>query len=135
MLKLVEREERFALWRGPLRPNFMNYEVAIAYQAPLAVERANPFRQQPRVRVVSPILKQRPKDKEGALPHVYWDDDTSPALCLFAPATGEWTPMSRLSETTVPWTIDWLACYEGWRATGVWYGGGNHGTTQSQVNK
>ena len=26
----------------------------------------------------------------------------------------------------VPWTIDWLACYEGWLATGEWTGGGRH---------
>ena len=28
--------------------------------------------------------------------------------------------------TIVPWTIDWLACYEGWLATGEWAGGGIH---------
>ncbi|ADJ23865.1 hypothetical protein Hden_2064 [Hyphomicrobium denitrificans ATCC 51888] len=31
-----------------------------------------------------------------------------------------------LSETTVKWTIDWLACYDGWRATGKWAGSGRH---------
>jgi hypothetical protein len=55
-----------------------------------------------------------------------------PVLCLFDPSACEWTPCDLLAETTVPWTIDWLACYEGWRATGEWTGGGRHLPPDSQ---
>ena len=27
---------------------------------------------------------------------------------------------------TVPWTIEWLAAYEGWRTTGQWTASGRH---------
>jgi len=34
--------------------------------------------------------------------------------------------------TTVPWAADWLACYEGWLATGRWHGGGRHARTPEE---
>ena len=97
------------------------------------IELIDPLRQQPRVRVLAPVLKRRSGDPQGALPHVYWDDAENPALCLFDPEAGEWTPMCLLAETTVPWTADWLACYEGWRATGLWAGGGRHATASREA--
>lgn len=133
--QILKRTDRGALWRGPLRPLFMTYDVQIAYSMPLVIERIDPIRQQPEVRVMSPPLKRRRNDQEGALPHVYWDDPVHPMLCLFDPEAGEWTPASLLSETTVPWTIDWLACYEGWRATGKWTGGGRHLTPAQQEHR
>lgn len=33
-----------------------------------------------------------------------------------------------LSQTIVPWSADWLACYELWLMTGRWTGGGRHPT-------
>jgi hypothetical protein len=70
-------------------------------------------------------LKSRQGDPEGDLPHVYASGDQI-LLCLFDPDTREWAPCDLLSETTVPYATDWLACYEGWRATGEWTGGGRH---------
>jgi hypothetical protein len=29
-------------------------------------------------------------------------------------------------DTTLPWTAEWLINYEIWRATGLWYGGGQY---------
>jgi hypothetical protein len=29
-----------------------------------------------------------------------------------------------LADTILPWAVEWLAYYEIWLATGVWYGGG-----------
>ena len=115
-----------AVWRGMLRPFLCSYHVSIAYRAPLTVERVNPLQQQPRVRVLSPTLKRRKGDPEGSLPHVYAEEGGSFALCLFDHETAEWTPFSLLADTTLPWALDWLACYEGWRATGEWTGGGRH---------
>jgi hypothetical protein len=119
-------DDRTANWHGRLKPLLQSYEVLITYRAPYIIERLDPLRQQPRVRILAPRLKHRPGHHEGDLPHVYWDDPISPALCLFDHETGEWTPFSLLADTTIPWTVDWLGCYEGWRATGEWTGGGRH---------
>ena len=36
-----------------------------------------------------------------------------------------------IASTTVPWALDWLACYELWLMTGRWTGGGRHAGLQS----
>ena len=125
-LALRERKGETAVWQGTLKPLMMTYTISISYRVPLAVERMNLLSMQPRVRVVSPKLVARRGDPEGDLPHVYSLPSGDPILCLFDPDTAEWTPSDLLSKTTVPYTIDWLACYEGWRATGEWTGGGRH---------
>lgn len=127
-LKAKRIDDCSATWRGHLKPFLQSYDVVISYRAPYIIERLNPLLQQPRVRILSPQLKQRPGHPEGHLPHVYWDHPVCPALCLFDHETGEWTPFRLLAETTIPWTVDWLGCYEGWRATGEWTGGGRHAT-------
>jgi hypothetical protein len=124
--EVTGRSSRAATWLGRLRPNLMTYEIEIAYQVPFVIELIEPLRQQPRVRVVSPRLKQRRGDPQGDLPHVYWDDPDRPSLCLFDHQARQWSPFDLLANTTVPWTVDWLPCYEGWRATGEWAGGGRH---------
>jgi hypothetical protein len=125
-LRATRVDDRTATWCGPLRPLLMTYEVGILYRVPLIIERIDPMRQQPEVRVLSPTLKRQAGNSEGSLPHIYWDHETSPMLCLFDAEAGQWSPAELLSETTVLWTLDWLACYEGWRATGEWTGGGRH---------
>lgn len=127
--KVVSRSERSASWRGSLRPNFMTFEIGMTYVVPLVIETINPLRQQPLVKVLKPVLQKRYGDTEGDLPHVYWDDPVFPSLCLFDHEARQWSPCDLLADTTVPWTIDWLACYEGWRATGKWTGGGRHVAT------
>ncbi len=125
--EVVRREGEFAIWQGTLKPLMRTYTVAIIYRVPMVLERIDLLSMQPRVRVLSPRLTPRRGDPEGDLPHVYWvDGDPIPLLCLFDPDTTEWTPSDLLSRTTVPYTSDWLACYEGWRATGSWTGGGRH---------
>ena len=125
-LRAERLNARAARWRGPLKPLLQTYEVQVVYQAPVILEVINPLKQQPHVRILSPRLRQRRADAEGDLPHVYWDDPDCPALCLFDHETGEWTPFHLLADTTIRWTIDWLTCYEGWRVTGEWTGGGRH---------
>jgi hypothetical protein len=51
-------------------------------------------------------------------------------LCLFDPEAEEWSHDDLIAFTTIPWAADWLACYEGWLASGRWYGGGRHGRAQ-----
>lgn len=128
LLESAWLDERTAVWRGPLRPLLMTYQVQILYRAPPVIELINPMRQQPEVRVLNPLLKKM-QSSEGALPHVYWDDPDRPMLCLFDAEAAQWSPCDLISRTTVIWTLDWLACYEGWRATGEWTGGGRHADT------
>lgn len=123
---MIDRKGETAIWRGTLKPLMLTYTVTVSYRVPWVMERLDLLAMQPRVRVASPPLRLRRGDPEGALPHVYWMSPTDPVLCLFDTDTDEWTPADLLSETTVPYAIDWLGCYEGWRATGAWTGGGRH---------
>lgn len=115
-----------ARWRGPLRPLLQTYVIDILYRAPVLIERLDAALHQPRVSVVSPALRRRAGDREGALPHVYYGKDGAVTLCLLDPQAGDWSPCDHLAETTVPWTIEWLAAYDGWRATGTWTASGRH---------
>lgn len=132
-------------WRGELAPLDQRYQVAVTYGVPLLLSPEEKIRETirgipesescrifPIVRVISPALQLRPNAlEEGPLPHVFLDRDfphLSP-LCLFDPVLGEWSRDDLISETTIPWTADWLACYEGWLATGRWRGGGRSVTT------
>ena len=124
--KVVGRQGARAAWRGPLRPLLQTYVVEILYRAPLVIERVNVRVLQPRVQVLAPVLRRRRGDAEGMLPHVYYGSDGDVSLCMLDPDAGEWSPSDLLAETTVPWIIDWLAAYEGWRATGVWTASGRH---------
>ena len=44
----------------------------------------------------------------------------------------EFTTYKFLSKTIVPWTVEWLYFYELWLATGEWYGGGDHPSTDEE---
>jgi hypothetical protein len=125
-LKLVGREGTSAVWRGPLRPLLQTFHVEIAYRAPIVIERLDVRLLQPRVRILSPQLRRRPGDPEGSLPHVYYSPDGDLTLCMLDPEGDDWSPSDSLAQTTIPWTIDWLAAYEGWRATGQWTASGRH---------
>lgn len=103
-------------WLGKVRSQFGEFEVEIAYSF------VHPF---PFVRVLEPVLLQLPDNKEGLLPHVY-PQYPGPILCLFDPALNQWDRSMLIADTTVPWTYDWLACYEMWTMTGRWVGGGRH---------
>ena len=80
----------------------------------------------PKVTVIQPRLHRREEEPDRPIPHHYVnkDDPELPLLCLFDPDAAEWDPSMSIATTIVPWTIDWLACYEGWLATGEWTGGG-----------
>lgn len=117
------------VWFGSLVGMQRPYRVSIEYGHVQNTQEAALRPQFPVVRVLSPAL--RPNfyaAEEGPLPHVYF---TAPRielcpLCLFDPEANEWTEDDFIADTTVPWAADWLACYEGWRATGKWRGGGRH---------
>ena len=63
------------------------------------------------------------------IPHCYRrhynsKDDEYVKLCLYYPKYHEWSRDMFLSDTIIPWAIDWLYFYELWRITGKWLGGG-----------
>ena len=125
---LTAQARERAIWRGELRPLFQKFEIEIDYEAPSIIQSATVKDIQPLVRIISPPLKPRPGDPEGELPHVYYvgKGPLDVVLCLLDPDSNEWSSSMNIAETTVPWTIDWLVSYEGWRATGIWTGGGRH---------
>ena len=125
-LALVARETDTAMWEGPVRPLLQTYRIGILYRAPMLIENLDAGRLQPRVSIISPTLRPRRGDPEGLLPHVYYSADGGVTLCLLDPEAGDWSPADLVAETTVPWTIEWLAAYEGWRATGKWTASGRH---------
>lgn len=116
-------------WEGRLTP----FEQAYIVQVCLRRQRKSkdgPLKTPgiPCVTVVEPLLRRRDDNPRENIPHKYHNQECPemPFLCLYYPDGREWTPRQSVAHTIVPWTIDWLACYEGWLATGKWMGGGRH---------
>lgn len=78
----------------------------------------------PDVHVLSPDLPTIAGTKN--LPHTYSTSRPGTKLCLWWPKRREWQPQMRLSETYIPWTVDWLWYFEDWLVTRDWSGGGEH---------
>jgi hypothetical protein len=128
--ELVTRSRDRVIWAGSLVGIERPYKITVEYGTPVIGVATDLFRRFPLVRVSSPRLTPRPHAiEEAPLPHVFLDefDITQSALCLFDPDANEWGPDDLIAFTTIPWSADWLACYEGWLATGRWHGGGRHG--------
>ena len=113
-------------WKGELRPFCQTYTVQMQYHR--ALDRRNIDRYLPRVAVMNPLLHRRNETPREPIPHHYPNQHHPefPFLCLYDPMAHEWHAGRSIAGTIVPWTIDWLACYEGWLATGEWTGGGRH---------
>lgn len=78
----------------------------------------------PEVIVVHPDLKVLAAGK--TLPHIYPHKGKGTKLCLWLPDKREWHSSMKLSETFVPWTVQWLWYFEDWLHSGEWAGGGDH---------
>ena len=116
-------------WEGSLKPLGMRYTVRVSMCFDKRLSNAVVILGHvPRVTVVDPLLRRRPEEPEEPIPHIYPNrlHTERPILCLYLPGTGEWGYRDAVADTTIPWAIDWLACYEGWAATGEWTGGGVH---------
>lgn len=126
--RLTRRSGGRLTWKGPIRPFGMEYTIQIS----LAMPREYGYRKRlggvPRTTVLTPKLIRRSSVPDAPFPHVYEneDDPEFPLLCLYDPGEREWSHQQLIAETIVPWTIEWLACYEIWHATGDWVGGGRH---------
>lgn len=70
------------------------------------------------------------------IPHHYSIDSENNMieLCLFKPRLKEWAKHYPLSQTIIPWAIEWTYYYEVWKITGKWYGGGDHPTEKDCKN-
>ena len=122
--RVLRSTSRLVHWRGELRPLCQVYSVEIRHR----IERrlGGSASAGPQVMVVQPLLRRREEEPHKPIPHHYANKESPefPFLCLFDPDAAEWDPSKPIARTIVPWAIDWLACYEGWLATGVWKGGG-----------
>ena len=124
--KVLHRTRWLVLWEGSLRPLSQTYTVRVLLRRDQNQKKGDPVRI-PQVIVIDPLLRRRPEDLSEPIPHHYpnLNQPELPFLCLYDPDAQEWHP--GLSVTRIiSWTIDWLACYEGWLATGEWTGGGRH---------
>jgi hypothetical protein len=74
--------------------------------------------------VLSPDLKKLANGR--TLPHVYSSRGTGTQLCLWQPRYEEWDWSMKLTQTYVPWSVEWLFYYEHWLDTNEWLGGGEH---------
>lgn len=126
--KVLQRTRWLVLWEGSLRPLSQTYTVQVLLQLEKNYNKSD-IPRIPQVTVINPLLHPRTEDSDDPIPHHYPNQVRSdlPILCLYDPAAKEWHPGCSVARTIIPWTIDWLACYEGWLATGQWAGGGRHG--------
>lgn len=120
-VKLRHQNFEGAKWVGLVRPQYQKYKICIDYR----------LFEAPIVKVLAPNLTRLPDNEEGQLPHVYPPAE-DPSLCLYDPRTNEWDGTMLLSRTIVPWTLDWLSCYELWLMTSRWTGGGRHPTIETE---
>lgn len=119
----------WSTWTGPLRPLHAVHIVKIQYVRRYwlgDLEIINGYT--PEVTLVEPVLKVAHPVTGDPVPHVYWRNDCPQrsTLCVYDPAAPQWSPDCFIADAIVPWACDWLACYEGWLATGEWTGGGRH---------
>lgn len=108
-------------WCGKVRPTALSreYKVLLTYGG-----------NQPTTWVIGDELKQL---DHVDFPHNYEVDQNSKMakICLYLPGANEWSNRKYLSNTIIPWAIEWLYHYEIW--TGEWCGGGQH--PNSRVDK
>ena len=119
-------------WEGSLQPLGMRYTVRVSMCLGKPLSNAIIVGYAPRVTVVDPLLRRQVEEPGVPIPHIYPNKFHSdrPILCVYLPGSGEWDFRNAVADTTIPWAIDWLACYEGWAATGEWTGGGVHPTKE-----
>lgn len=110
-------------WEGELRPISQSHRVRITDHRGLDDGRIVFVGRWPSVRLLTPI-NPRAKTPDKPVPHIYGrhDDPRGTDLCLFHPASRDWTDGMLLAESIVPWAAEWLFYYEMWHVTGMWGG-------------
>lgn len=97
------------------------FSVAREYKCRIELQRSGNI---PSTYVLSPDLQALAHGRRP--PHIYDYSAGRTKLCLFMPGGGEWHSGLWLSETIVPWTVEWLRYYEIWLTDGIWHGEGEH---------
>lgn len=64
------------------------------------------------------------ENTDGKLPHIYKCEGSKVELCLYY--GDEFNLSMYISDTIVPWAVEWLFYYEVWLRTGKWQGEGIH---------
>ncbi len=117
LLRVTKQSINSVIWEGPLQVDFTfpKYSVRIEYTR---LER-------PKVFVLEPELQSLPNQR---IPHLYRKGKYNKAdnLCLYLPNTNEFTHQHFIARTIIPWALHWLFCYDIWKLTGTWVGGGKH---------
>lgn len=89
-------------WIGKLTPCSNTYTVKIIYK----------HTKSPKVFVIKPDIFK-------SSPHIYKDK----SLCLYYPLDKDYiNKFSIISDTIIPWTVEWLYYYEIWLESGIWWG-------------
>ena len=116
--RIIRRKKLMCTGELQPDPSFSTYEVRITLE----------FKRYPVSRVLSPCLQRR--SESDAIPHVF-DGAKDPRPCLFYKQ--QWHGSMALSNTIVPWLLEWLYFYEMWQVTGHWHGGGiDHDSTEEK---
>lgn len=79
-----------------------SYKIRVEYVASMP----------PRVYVNSPKLE------DSNMIHIYREG----CLCLYDPKETKWKDTMKISEYTIPWTVEWILYYELWKLSGKWEG-------------
>lgn len=105
-------------WRQILQPSKLSrkYLVSIRWYG---------LEDIPEVEILSPVLKEVAGGKRS--PHEFYSEtNTKPCLLFNKGNIKDWTPKMEISESIVPWTLEWLWYWELWLVDGEWRGGGVH---------
>jgi hypothetical protein len=109
---VIQRTDLSVSWEGLLKPtpDSRTYRIRLDYT----------LGKLPNVRILSPDLRVLAGSRK--LPHTY--DQKDQRICLFYPDGKYWRPQMSVAVTMMTWTLAWLAFFELWLLTDVWYGRG-----------
>ncbi|EKO3968828.1 hypothetical protein EF707_06245 [Vibrio fluvialis] len=105
-------------WRQEVQPSKLSrkYRILIRWSGVKDI---------PLVEVIEPDLRKLSNGKRS--PHEFYSKGScKPCLMFNSRKSSEWTSSMLISETIVPWALEWLFYWELWLSSGEWEGGGVH---------
>lgn len=102
-------------WSGYLKPTPLSrvYHVLVNYK----------MKERPVVTLIGDNIQGL--DRQD-FPHHFYKDCTQKRVDLCLHLAYEFNSGMLISDTIIPWAVEWLYFYEIWLATGTWCGGGKH---------
>lgn len=111
----IDKKKNQIIWSGKIKPSALSkeYTVVLFYHPG----------ESPKVWVIGDELEQLDNPN---FPHKFKIDreNRMVRICLYR--YSEFNSSKLLSNTIIPWTVEWLYFYELWLATSEWFGGGEH---------